>query len=120
MMPVPLQYTGVRLRTTFLAQTMRGSHRGWYLVNSELPLTMRLPPTNTMRDQLKLPPWMIDVVAGNTVLAASIDWPLTTLPLATSVAMSVRSDLAMLMAPSTFNRPAPCCSRLAPGTGCAL
>ena len=37
--PVPDQYTATRLRATPLAQVMRGSQSGWYLVNSALPLS---------------------------------------------------------------------------------
>ena len=39
---------------------------------------------------------------------------------AMALATSVRSDLAIDTAPSTLSMPAPCCSRLAVGSGCAL
>src|SRR6185503_3337866 len=103
-----------------LAHTRRGSHSGWYLVNSAWPLTTRLPPANTMRDQLNDVPLIVDDVAGNTAPVASIDWPGARLPLWIALAMSVRSDLASATAPSTLSNPAPCCSRLALGSGCAL
>ena len=42
-------------------------------VNSALPLSTRLPPTNTMRDQLNAPPLIVDVGGGNDCAGASID-----------------------------------------------
>ena len=59
-MPMPDQYTATRLRTTLPAQVMRGSQIGWYWVNSRLPLTTWLPPTKTIRDQLKVWPLIVD------------------------------------------------------------
>src|SRR5262245_544700 len=107
-------------RTTLLAHTRRGSHNGWYLVNSALPLTTRLPPANTMRDQLNVPPLIDEFVDGKVAPDASIDWPVTREPFWIAAAMSVRSVLASATAPSTLSRPAPCCSRLAFGSGCAV
>ena len=89
-------------------------------MNNALPLTMRLPPTKTMRDQLNAPLLIVDAADGNDAPDASIDWPGCSVPLWIALAMSVRSDLASAIAPSTLSRPAPCCSRLALGSGCAV
>ena len=111
-MPVPDQYTAWRLRTMPPAQVRRGSQIAWYLVNSAVPLTMVLPPTKTMRDQLKLEPFTVDVGAGRDL--ALMVWPLLYPSTAILVARSVFSALASRTAPSTFSMPAPCCNRLAP------
>ena len=118
-MSLPDQYTGWRLRTAAPAQVMRGSHSGWYLVNRVLPLSTWLPPANTMRDQLKATPLMVELLAGNALPLASIDVPALMLPALMTVARSVRRALASTTAPSTLSKPAPCCSRLALASGWA-
>ena len=99
---------------------MRGSQIGWYWVKSALPLTTWLPPANTMRDQLKLLPLIVDEVEGKVLPDASIVPPAATVPALMAEPRSVRKTLASFTAPSTFNSPAPCCSRLAPASGCAV
>src|SRR4051794_35463611 len=104
-MPQPHQYDSVVWRTTLRAHTRRGSHTGWYLVNSALPLTTWLPPSTTMRDQLKVwLPCSADVVVGNTAPLASIDCPVMMVPLWIAVARSLRTDLASATAPSMLSR----------------
>src|SRR5689334_17037037 len=117
----PDQYDSVVWRTTLRAHTSLGSHTGWYLVNSALPLTTWLPPSTTMRDQLNVAlPDSAVVVVGNTAPVASIDWPVMIVPFCIAVDRSVRTDLASATAPSMLSSPAPCCSMLAPAIGCAL
>ena len=73
-----------------------------------------------MRLQLKVWPLsVVDVVGMNLPLANRLA-PAASVPASTALPMSVRSDCASFTAPAMFNRPAPCCSRLAPATGCAL
>ena len=73
-----------------------------------------------MRDQLKALPLMVDVAAGVALPGASIVPPALTVPALIAVARSVRNALTSVTAPSTLSRPAPCCSRLALGSGCAV
>ena len=77
---VAAQYCGWRRRARPLAQVMRGSQIGWYLVNSASPLSTRLPPAVTMRDQLKLWPLSVELRAGSvwpeaTVVVTRTDRP---------------------------------------------
>ena len=76
------------------------------------------PPTNTVRDQLKVWPLMVEVGVGSAVRLMA--WPAVRVPAATRLAMSVRRALAMRTAPSMLSMPAPCSTRLAPGSGWAL
>ena len=109
---MPDQYTGTRLRTTLPTHVMRGSHIGWYWVNSLLPLTTWLPPTKTTRDQLKLVPLIVDDRAGIDLSYASMLSPLLRLFDSIRVAISVLSTLANAIAPSMLSIPAPCSTRL--------
>ena len=63
---------------------------------------------------------MVDSASGMLLPLASIEAPTLIVPAFTAVPMSVRSTLASATAPSTLSRPAPCCSRLAPGSGWAV
>ena len=72
-----------------------------------------------MRDQLKLVPLIVDDGIGKVLPAASIVAPEAMVPAAIAVFRSVRRARDNCSAPSTFRRPAPCCSRLAFGNGCA-
>ena len=73
-----------------------------------------------MRDQPKLPEAKLVRGVGRALPEASIDCPGRSVPAAAALAMSVRRARAMATAPSMLIRPAPCCSRLAPGSGWAL
>ena len=73
-----------------------------------------------MRDQLKVAPLIVDVFAGIAAPDASIDAPALIVPALIAEAMSVRSAWDSATAPLRLSRPAPCCSRLAPGIGCAV
>ena len=72
-----------------------------------------------MPDQLNEVPLTVETPDGALLPEASIDVPGWMVPAAMAVARSVRRALAANTAPSTFNRPVPCCSRLAPGRGWA-
>ena len=89
-------------------------------MNSASPLTTLLPPTKATRDQLKVVPLIVDVLAGITEPEASIEAPALIVPALMAEAMSVRSTLASATAPLTLSMPAPCSSRLAPAIGCAV
>ena len=65
-------------------------------------------------------PLIVEDGGGSSLPKASIDVPALIVPAAMAVLRSVRRTLAIATAPSTFNKPAPCCSRLAFGKGCAL
>jgi len=73
------------------------------------------------RDQLAVWPPMTELRSAGIVLPlASSGAPAASVPLAKPLAMSVRSSRAIATAPGTFNRPAPCCSRLAFPSGWAV
>ena len=72
-----------------------------------------------MRLQLTLAPLITDIAIGRLLPGASIESPAAMLPARMAEARSVRTMLARRTAPSTFNKPAPCCSRFAPASGCA-
>ena len=78
---------------------------------------MWLPPTTLMRDQLKAEPPIVEVAV---TLPVSIESPGWIVPAAMAEVTSLRMIRARRTAPSTFNSPAPCCSRLAPRRGCAV
>ena len=93
----------------------------WNLVNSASPVTTRVPPAKTMRDQLNACVPMVELrAAGITLPAASNDAPELIVPAAMALVTSVRSTLASVTAPGRLIRPAPCCSRLAPAIGWAV
>ena len=71
-----------------------------------------------MRDQLKVWPATVEVGVGRAVRLIAA--PALRLPAATLLAMSVRKALARRTAPSTLSMPAPCSTKLALGSGCAL
>ena len=90
-------------------------------MNSASPVTTRLPPTNTIRDQLKLAPATVELrLLGRDLPEASKFAPLLMVPAATALLTSVRSNLAKVTAPWMLSWPAPCCNRLAPAIGCAV
>ena len=91
---------------------------GWNLVNSASPVTTRLPPANTMRDQSKLAPATVEArLLGRVLPVASKVDPELMVPAAMALVTSVRNTLASATAPWMLSWPAPCCSRLAPAMG---
>ena len=73
-----------------------------------------------MRDHFAVWPLITELRAASVLPGAIIEVPGAMVPFWMALARSVRSRRAICTAPSTFSRPAPCCSRLAPASGCAL
>src|SRR6185312_8725714 len=92
----------------------------WNCVSSDGPDSTCEPPITTNCDQFTVWPPMFDTGAGSCMPGASRLSPTVMVPLATWEAIVGESDCATATAPGMSTRPAPCCTRLAVPTACAV